>query len=267
MDQSENASINLNGRTAIVTGAAAGIGAATAILLAERGATVALVDRHAEGLAETAQAISASKASGASRDPVIVECDVTDASAAQQTVQSLHTTTGRIDILATCAGVSTGGGTVLTLDNAAWDRVWQINVMGTVHWVKAALPAMIANGRGSIITVASQLAFNSGGNNCAYIATKGAIVAFTKTTAVDFAKDGIRVNTVAPGVIDTAMSRASAASAPDPEAMRKWRLARHPVGRIGTAVEVARTIAFLASDEAAFTTGTVAFVDGGWTSA
>jgi NAD(P)-dependent dehydrogenase (short-subunit alcohol dehydrogenase family) len=137
--------------------------------------------------------------------------------------------------------------------------------MGTVNWVKSALPSMIAAKSGSIVTVASQLAFNSGGNACAYIASKGAIVSFTKTTAVDFAKDGIRVNTVAPAVIETPLSEASKRLAPDPAAMQAWRVSRHPVGRIGQPLEVARAIAFLASDEASFTTGSVHFVDGGWT--
>ena len=116
-------------------------------------------------------------------------------------------------------------------------------------------------------SIASQLAFTSGGNSCAYIASKGAIVSFTKTTAVDFAKQKVRVNAVAPAVIDTPLSRGSAASHADPEALRAWRLARHPMGRIGEVDEVARAIAYLASDEASFTTGTILMVDGGWTAA
>jgi NAD(P)-dependent dehydrogenase (short-subunit alcohol dehydrogenase family) len=133
--------------------------------------------------------------------------------------------------------------------------------------VKAALPTMLASGRGSIVTVASQLAFNSGGNACAYIASKGAIVSFTKTTAVDFAAQGVRINGVAPAVIDTPMSRASASASTDPDAMRAWRLSRHPMGRIGKAEEVAAAIAFLAGPEASFMTGSILMVDGGWTAA
>ncbi len=250
------------GQTAIITGAAAGIGAATARLLSARGADVALVDVDAAGLAGTASEIAA--AGGTAR---IIETDVSDEQTARDAVAALLADWGKIDGLATCAGISTNGGTVLSLDAAAWERVWRVNVMGMVNWVKAALPAMIEQKRGSVVTVASQLAFNSGGNNCAYIATKGAVVSFTKTCAVDYAKAHIRFNTVAPAVIDTAMSRASAANAPDPEAMRAWRLSRHPMGRIGEADEVARTIAFLMSDDSSFTTGSVMFVDGGWTAA
>jgi 2-keto-3-deoxy-L-fuconate dehydrogenase len=247
---------------AVVTGAGSGIGAATAELLAVRGARVALVDRNAEGLARTAAAIE--KAGGTS---LSIVADVADAAAAQREVETVVAAWGRIDALVTGAGISTGAGTVLTQDAEIWERVFRINVMGTVNWVKAALPVMIAARRGAVVTIASQLAFNSGGNACAYIASKGAIVSFTKTTAVDFAKQGIRVNAVAPAVIDTPLSRFSMSTAKDPDAMRQWRLQRHPMGRIGEVDEVARAIAFLASDEASFITGTVLMIDGGWTAA
>ena len=254
--------MQFGGKTAIVTGAASGIGAATARLLARRGARVALVDLDAAGLAEVASEIS-----DAGGEAKTFSCDVVDAAAAATCIAEITEAWGKIDCMALCAAISTGGGTALTLDDDQWARVFDVNVMGTVRWVRAALPGMITAGGGSIVTMASQLAFNSGGNNCAYITSKGAIVAFTKTTAVDYAKDGIRINTVAPAVIDTPMSRASRASAPDPEAMLEWRLQRHPMGRIGHVDEVAKAIAYLASDEASFTTGSVQFVDGGWTAA
>ena len=259
-----------DGRVAIVTGAGSGIGAATARLLAERGARLMLVDRDAAGLEATAAAIRENgRESGRQNggEPRVMVADVADRALAEREVASLATAWGRVDVLVTAAGIASGPGTVLTQDEATWERVWRINVMGTVNWVKAALPAMIAGGGGAIVTVASQLAFTSGGNNCAYIASKGAIVSFTRTTAVDFARQKIRVNAVAPAVIDTPLSRGSASTRPDAAAYRAWRIARHPMGRIGEAGEVARTIAFLASDEASFTTGSIHMVDGGWTAA
>lgn len=250
-------------QVAIITGAASGIGAATAQLMAARGGEVVLVDRNQEALAATAAMISQSGGTAHSH-----EADVSREDEAARIADAVRAKLGRIDILATCAGIGIPGGkTVLTHSAEDWHRVYQVNVMGTVNWMKAVLPAMIDAGQGSIVTIASQLAFNSGGGAAAYIASKGAIVALTKTSAVDFAKQGIRINSVAPAVIDTAMSRASREGAPDPAAMQAWRLARHPVGRVGEADEVAKAICYLASSEANFVTGTVLMVDGGWTAA
>jgi 2-keto-3-deoxy-L-fuconate dehydrogenase len=250
-------------RIAVVTGAASGIGAAVAIELARRGDRIAVADRDAEGLERTAAAIR--EIGGEVR---LVETDVTDRAAAEKAAVGVAADWGRIDVLATCAGVGTrGGGTVLTLDEAEWHRIFDINVIGTVNWMKAALPAMIDQGKGAIVTVASQLALNSGGGTAAYIASKGAIISLTKTSAVDFAKDGVRINAVAPAVIDTPMSRTSRETSPDPAAMQAWRLSRHPIGRVGTPEEAASAICYLASDEASFITGAVLAVDGGWTAA
>lgn len=248
-------------KVAIVTGAGAGIGQATAQAMAKRARTVVLVDRNQDGLARTAAMVRE-----AGSEALTHHSDVTEGAGAQEIAAQIADQHGRIDILATCAGIGVPGGkTVLTHTDEEWHRVFQVNVMGTVNWMKACLPAMTAARRGAIVTVASQLAFNSGGGAAAYIASKGAVVSLTKTSAVDFAKDGVRINAVAPAVIDTAMSRASRDGAPDPDALQAWRLSRHPVGRVGTPEEVASAICYLASDEASFITGTVLMVDGGWT--
>lgn len=248
-------------KTAIVTGAASGIGAATATMLAKRGARVTLIDLDPGGLGHVAGTIRAG--GGEAHE---IACDVADPDAAPRAIDETRERWGRVDCLALCAGITTaGGGTAATLDDAQWQRMFDINVMGTVRWVRAALPDMTRAGGGSIVTLTSQLAFNSGGNNCAYITMKGALVAFTKTTAVDFARQGVRINAVAPAVIDTPMARNSLERSSDPEALMAWRLGRTPMGRLGRAEEVAGAITFLLSDDASYTTGTVHFVDGGWT--
>jgi NAD(P)-dependent dehydrogenase (short-subunit alcohol dehydrogenase family) len=123
---------------------------------------------------------------------------------------------------------------------------------------------MIERGRGSIILLGSQLVVSSGGNNAAYIASKGAITSLAKTMAVDHARHGIRVNALMPGVIDTPMSRKSLTRYPDVEATRQRWAGRHALGRFGKPEEVARAALFLASEDSSFTTGSLLFVDGGW---
>jgi NAD(P)-dependent dehydrogenase (short-subunit alcohol dehydrogenase family) len=164
----------------------------------------------------------------------------------------------------TAAGMSTGG-TVDAIDEAAWDRTFDVNVKGTFLWIHYAIQHMIAAKKGAIITIGSQLAQSSPGRNAAYVASKGAIASFTKTMAVDHARQGIRVNALMPGVIDTPMPANSLKRYADPDKMRAYWNERHPIGRIGQPEEVARAALFLASDDASFVTGHLMFVDGGWT--
>jgi 2-keto-3-deoxy-L-fuconate dehydrogenase len=246
-------------RVALITGGASGIGAATARLFVAEGAKVALVDMDAEALVTLEAELRA-----VGGDVITVALDVSDAGGARREVARIAERWGRIDAVMTCAGVSTGG-TVVTIDEAAWDRVFATNVKGAYLWLHEILPHMIAQERGSIILVGSQLAVSSRGNNAAYIASKGAIAALARTMAVDHAAHGIRVNALMPGVIDTPMSRRSLARYADPDAMRKQWAGRHAMGRFGTADEVARAALFLASDDSSFTTGSLMFVDGGWT--
>ena len=170
----------------------------------------------------------------------------------------------RIDVLMTAAGISLGG-TVDKIDEEAWDRTFNVNVKGTYLWVHHAIKPMLAAKSGAIVTVGSQLAQSSIGNNAAYIASKGAIASFTKTIAVDHAAQGVRVNALMPGVIDTPMPARSIQRQADPEAARAFWKKRHPMGRIGQPEEVAKAALFLASDDSSFVTGTLLFVDGGWT--
>jgi 2-keto-3-deoxy-L-fuconate dehydrogenase len=253
--------MRLMGRTAIVTGAGSGIGRASALLFAREGASVALVDRDATGLQETVTMIN-----GAKGDASVHVGDVGAADFARNAVGDIMARHGRLDVLMTAAGFSCGG-TVLTTDPADWDAVFRTNVGGTWLWSRAAVPEMQRQGGGSIITLASQLAIAGGRNNSAYIAAKGAIISLTRTMALDFATDGIRVNAIAPGAIDTPMLRRSFARHGDPDQVREASKNRHAMKRFGRAEEVAEAALHLASDASSFTTGTVMAVDGGWLAA
>src|SRR3954453_17822437 len=202
--------MRLQGRTAIITGAGSGIGTASANLFAEEGAQLALVDREAVGLRETVSLVGGATAHVG---------DVGDASFAESVVGDVVARHGRLDTLMTAAGFSCGG-TVLTTDPADWDAVFRTNVGGTWLWARAAVPQMQRQNSGSIITLASQLAIAGGKGNSAYIAAKGPIVSLTRTMAVHFATDVIRVNAIAPGAIDTPMLRRSFARHADSEEVR-----------------------------------------------
>jgi 2-keto-3-deoxy-L-fuconate dehydrogenase len=253
--------MRLAGRTAIVTGAGSGIGRASAVLFAQQGAFVVLVDRDRTGLQEILEVIEAAKGEASAHVG-----DVGEAEFAQTVVGETMIRRGQIDVLMTAAGFSCGG-TVLTTDPADWDAVFRTNVGGTWLWSRAVVPKMQQQGSGSIITLASQLAIAGGSNNSAYIAAKGAIISLTRTMAVDFATDGIRVNAIAPGAIDTPMLRRSFARHADPEPVREASRNRHAMKRFGNAEEVAETALHLASDASSFTTGSVMVVDGGWLAA
>lgn len=249
--------MRLQGRTAIITGAASGIGRASAKLFAEEGARLALVDRDAAGLQATLSLVG---------EAMTHVGDVGDAAFAETVVAEVIARHGRLDILMTAAGFSCGG-TVLTTSLEDWDAVFRANVGGTWLWARAAIPQMQRQNSGSIITLASQLAMAGGRNSSAYIAAKGAIVSLTRTMAVDFATDGIRVNAIAPGAIDTPMLRRSFGRNANPEEARETSRNRHAMKRLGEAEEIAQTALHLASDASSFTTGTVMVVDGGWLAA
>lgn len=239
---------NLAGRVIVITGGASGIGAASVALLAEEGALVVSVDM-------------AGPAAGAVMD---LQGDVGSAATVAGHAARIVDRFGRIDGLVTCAGISNG----LPVPDCPpddWDRVLRTNLTGTFLWAQAAIAGMRAGGGGgSIVMIGSQLAMAGGRSNAAYLASKGAIVSLARTMAVDHAPEGIRVNVLVPGAIDTPLLDRAFARAPDPAAARARSVARHPLGRLGQPGEMARAIRFLLSDDASFTTGACLFADGGW---
>lgn len=245
--------MRLADKTIIITGAGSGIGFALAERCTAEGAQVVAVDRDAAGMAALASPL---KLTGDVRDPAL----------AAQAVALAEERTGRLDGLATSAGISRSGIPIDRITEQDWDEVFAVNVKATWIWLLACLPAFRKQNGGSVVTVASQLAFGGGALNAAYIASKGAIVSLTKTAALELAADNIRVNAVAPGATDTALFRAGMARNPDPEAREKSRN-RHAMKRFGEAHEIASGVLYLLSDEASFTTGHTLLIDGGWTAA
>lgn len=248
----------LENKVAVVTGGASGIGRATALLFASEGARVAVVDRDLAAAQETAFLIM-----GTGGEALAFGSDVGANGSADADTAAVLARWGRIDVLVCAAGFSCGG-TVLTTAPEDFDAVWRTNVGGTWLWARAVIPAMQKQGGGSIVNFSSQLALAGGRNNSAYIAAKGAILSLTRTMALDFAEDGIRVNTIVPGAIDTPMLARGFKRAADPEAARAASLHRHALGRFGRVEDLAQSVLHLASDASAFTTGTAMVVDGGW---
>lgn len=242
--------MRLKNKTALVTGAASGIGAEIARTFEREGADVALVDRDGARLRAVAAGLKV---------PNVFEGDVADAAFATATVAQLP----RLDIVVTAAGMSVGKKLADTTEEE-WDRVFAVNAKGTFLWLRVALPKMVAGGGGSIITVASQIALSGGRGSASYAASKGAVISLTRSVALDYAADKVRANVIAPGAIDTPFLHRSFARQSDPDAARQRSLARHPMGRFGTVGEVAKAALFLASDESSFTTGSVLMVEGGW---
>ena len=246
--------MRLESQVAIITGAASGIGRATLELFVAEGARVVAVDRDAAAL-ETACA---------GRPAILARVgDVTEEEVSSAAVADAVARWGRLDVMVTAAGISTGQ-PAMTTELAAWEQVFAVNARATFLWARAALRVMVPAGRGSIVTIASQLAFAGGRNNAAYVASKGAVVSLTRSIALDYAQSGVRCNCVLPGATDTPMLRRSFGRAADPEAARTRTRNRHAMDRFGKADETARAILFLASGESSFTTGAMLPVEGGW---
>ena len=242
----------LLGKTALITAAGQGIGRATALAFAREGATVWATDINDETLATL----------GAEAPGIVTRrLDVTDADA----IAAIMAEAGAFSILFNCAGY-VHNGTILDCSEADWDFSFDINVRSMYRIIRAALPAMIDNGGGSIVNVAS-VASNVKGvpNRFLYGATKAAVIGLTKAVAADFVGQGIRCNAICPGTVQTPSLDERINAFDDPKAARAAFIARQPMGRLGSVEEIAALAVYLASDESAYTTGTQAIIDGGMT--
>jgi 2-keto-3-deoxy-L-fuconate dehydrogenase len=243
----------LSGKRAVITAAAQGIGRASAELFAREGAHVIATDVDTEALA----ALSG------------CECralDVTD----REAIAGLASAAGPVDVLFNCAGI-VHGGTILECTTDDWNKAFAVNATAMFDMIRALLPGMLERGRGSIINMSSVASSVTGvPNRFAYGASKAAVIGLTKSIAADFVARGIRCNAICPGTVDSpslkgrirTQARQSGAAEADVRAQFEKR---QPMGRLGRPEEIAFLALYLASDESAFTTGTVSVVDGGWT--
>jgi NAD(P)-dependent dehydrogenase (short-subunit alcohol dehydrogenase family) len=250
--------MRFEGKVALVTGGTSGIGEATALRLAAEGARVAIVGRDAERGNALAERIGADTAA-------FFEADVTREDEVVAMVEAVMGRFGRIDVLVNNAGIINFG-TVISADVDEWDTLMATNVRSVFLVSRHALPHIIAGGGGSVINLGSNLGLVGTRGAAAYATSKGAIVQLTKAMALDHVADNVRVNCVCPGTIDTPLVQRQRIGRTE-EQLRQSdaRLReRHPIGRMGTPEEVAAVIAFLASDESSFVTGSLYSVDGGF---
>jgi NAD(P)-dependent dehydrogenase (short-subunit alcohol dehydrogenase family) len=247
----------VEGKVALVTGGASGIGRATALIFAREGAKVAVADLNLAGCKETVGMVK--KAGG---EAFAVKCDVSKTTRVQAMVKTVVDTYGRLDYGFNNAGVSPAGGRVGEIPEDDWDRVIAINLTGVWLCMKYELAQMVAQGGGVIVNTASIMGLVGERRTGAYCAAKHGVVGLTKTAALEYAKKNIRVNAVCPGSTLTPMMRQGLERDPRLEEAYK---ASHPLGRLGAPEDIGEAVMWMCSDQASFVTGLALPVDGGYT--
>jgi NAD(P)-dependent dehydrogenase (short-subunit alcohol dehydrogenase family) len=252
---------SFDGKVAIVTGGASGIGGACVELLAARGARVAVIDVDDIAGPALVDAIGGRASAGGDGPPAqFLKVDVSDGPQVTRAVDEVHARWGRLDILVASAGIQRYG-TATTTTEDEWARVIDVNLTGVWHAARACLRHMTRGA--AIVNVASVQGLATQRNVCAYTVSKHAVIGLTRSIAVDYASAGIRANAVCPGSVDTPMLRWSASLDPAPASVLDACRAMHPLGRIAEPAEIAEVICFLAHERASFVTGSVYTVDGG----
>lgn len=245
--------MRLEGKTAIVTGAASGIGRAIAKRLAREGANIVIADVNYSAGQEVAAEVNK-----LGREAIVVRADVSDAKDVDEMVRAALQKFGKIDILVNDAGINFPN-PIQDLAEDDWDRVLEVNLKGTFLCTKRVVQEMLKSGRGKIVNVASALAISTIPRFCAYVASKSGILGLTRQLGLELACKGINVNAVAPGLILTPFNLDRLKD----EDAKKRMAEKIPIGRLGQPEDVANAVAFLASEESDFIVGATIFVDGG----
>lgn len=245
----------LQNKVILLTGAGTGIGRACALAFAREGASLALVGRRKEKLEAVAKECSGS--------PLVISADLARQAEIERVVAEAAARFGRIDVLVNNAGIMIPG-TAEQITEEQWDQTFQVNVKSLWQLSCAVLPHFRKRGGGAIINMASVLGINGARNRASYAPSKGAVVLLTKCMAIDHGHENIRVNAICPSFIETDLTAAVLRNAPDPDAVRRERIAVHPIGRLGRPEDIAGLAVYLAGDASSWVTGAIYPVDGGY---